>query len=380
MLTAILIRLAVFGATALHPIVADNGRLISPRIVGSGDVVFYQMWENWMFRGGASDPNQRMPKGMMVAGPVFPSLIYLFKYENGNSWPLAILYLLGGVGLCVAWLYWLYRQGFSTIGLIIFALLPHAIYYMIRVTTELPFSIFLTGFIFCYFNDRWTRTQLYTWIVMLLLLLATRPNGLSVLGFVTCDLLFRSRNGMGWKLALALLACIAAGLVFGRYFYTYFMTAYAVALPTTFFGVTTSNYIHGIFPVLPTWLNHGVSLLVLIIAKLLYLLGLRPSYSNVWGGYVLLRALPGVLFLIGLVYALAKGEFRYRLFLTFFILPFLLVTSEDRYAVPIQPLLFLFFAKAISGFLPLALRLTVHRRLASKTDDLPDVDDAFSST
>jgi hypothetical protein len=58
---------------------------------------------------------------------------------------------------------------------------------------------------------------------------------------------------------------------------------------------------------------------------------------------VLLRSLPGVVFLPGLAFALARGTSADRLLVLTFILPVLSGPSQDRYLLPIQPIL-LFYA------------------------------------
>jgi hypothetical protein len=299
-----------------------------------------------MFQGPGIGPETLIGNHSMISGPVLPALFSIFRYESGNSWPLAVFFLVGGIGFAVAWLCWLHLQGLSGASLLIFALLPHPIYYMICVSTELPFSIFLSLFLYYYFGGGLGRGRMYGWIAMLILLLCTRPNGLAVLAFVTLDSVRHLRWGTGRNLLIAILGLLLLWAGFGNLFFHYFTTVYMQSLPVTFFGIPSENYFHGLFPALPIALNCGLSWLALLGAKLLYFFGLRPSYSNVWTGYVLVRALPGTLLAVGFFFLLAKGDPRHKLFVILFMLPILLVCSQDRYGVPIQPVLFYYFAKA----------------------------------
>ena len=109
-----------------------------------------------------------------------------------------------------------------------------------------------------------------------------------------------------------------------------------------FFGVPTNDYYSGAFSSLPTWLNLFASWLALAAAKVLYLVGLRPSYGTTDSVYVLMRALPGIVFLPGLVQIALSRDRSLQLLIAVFLLPILLGPSQDRYTLPIQPLLFYF--------------------------------------
>ena len=348
-LVAVLIRLAVFSFTAQHPIVADSGTLISPSIESGTDIRFYQDWRNEIFAKFAGD-NPASHAGIkdrrMIPGPMFPALLFVFKYGPGNTWPLAVFFLVAGIGLCLSWLYWLHQQGLSTVSLMLFAFLPHPVYYMICLGTELPFSVIFSVFFFSYFSKNQNRKQVALWSSMLLLLLWTRPNALAVLAFVIIDQFKHHYGKIQLKKLPALLGFLFIGIISSAFFFSYFLKVFADASSFHYFGIPADRYIHGIFPLLPSGLNQACSVVALLGAKVLYFVGLRPSYSGVSLVYVLVRAIPGPLFLIGLFVLFAKGESRHKQLIMLFILPVLLTASQDRYSVPIQPILFFYFAKA----------------------------------
>ena len=93
-------------------------------------------------------------------------------------------------------------------------------------------------------------------------------------------------------------------------------------------------------------LNLSLSWLAFLAAKVLYLTGLRPSFGDTAAPMVLLRMLPGFIMLPGLFWLFVQANWRVRLFLFFFLSPIMLGITQDRYILPIQPVLFFYGAKA----------------------------------
>ena len=348
---AIGLRLALFIATSYHPIVADSGTLVSPKIVSGTDLLFYQERQRDIFSAPAKKsladylPFSCASQGML-AGPLLPALLQLFRYENGNSWPLALFFLFAGSGMTLAWLRWLQRAGVSPVGLTLFAFLPGPIYYTLCVGTELPFCLLFTVFFISYFKKSWDLAAVAAWSVMLLLLLLTRPNALAILLFVILDSTRRYYSNLSLKRMSVLGGLLAAALLFGGLFFSYFAIVYKATATKAFFGVPDNQYLEGLYPMFPIWLDRFLSVISLIGAKILYLFGLRPSYSHVSMPYVLFRVASGLFLLPGFIYLFAKGEARHKALVFLFVLPILMVGSQERYSLPIQPLLFFYAAKA----------------------------------
>ena len=116
--------------------------------------------------------------------------------------------------------------------------------------------------------------------------------------------------------------------------------------PYTFFGMPLEAYSNGLFQNLPAWLDKLTSWCLLFGAKLLYFVGLRPSYAGVDWWVVALRGAAGLILLPGLLYAAFKAGNRHRIFFAIFLLPILIGGTQDRYNLPIQPLLFYFGYRA----------------------------------
>ncbi len=98
---------------------------------------------------------------------------------------------------------------------------------------------------------------------------------------------------------------------------------------TQYFGATQAEYLAGVFNTLPVWLDRVLSLLSLISAKILYFVGVRPSYGETPTLIVLARAAAGLIFLPGIIYALARGARAHRLLLVIYMLPVLLGASQE---------------------------------------------------
>lgn len=356
---AIVFRLVVFGVTSKFPVVADSGNLISPSIAFGTDIAFYKNQMTLLLSQSIKDvvweylrmsPETRG----MLAGPVFPLLLHLFKYENGNSWPLAVVFLTGSIGLVAFWLRWLWQKEVPFVWLIVFAILPNPVFYMICVGTELPFCLLFSGFFYFYFKDTPRTRDTFCWVVFLFLSLLTRPNAVAILIFVIVDQYIKSKGQVirrSFYITEVFLSMFAL-FAFGGFFYPYFISVSELAYTFSYFNVPIYAYWDGLFHFLPGGLDKLVSLGALFVAKVLYFMGLRPSYSDVSPLYVLVRSLPGFILLPGTIYLFMQGEFRHRLLGAFFIIPILMVAAQDRYNLPIQPILFYYGYKFYSRVFP----------------------------
>jgi hypothetical protein len=88
--------------------------------------------------------------------------------------------------------------------------------------------------------------------------------------------------------------------------------------------------------------------LLFAISKLMHAVGLRPSYASVETWLLIVRALPGLLFLPGLIYLLFAGHWFERWFVFFFMLPVFIGASQERYLLALTPILLLWGVRAWS--------------------------------
>jgi len=129
------------------------------------------------------------------------------------------------------------------------------------------------------------------------------------------------------------------------YYFPYFRLFSILSTDFTLFGVYVSEFKLGLFPTFPEPIDQIASHALLIGAKLLNLVGIRPSYSDVALPLVLIRGASGLITLPGLFYVLFKGEIRLRIIVICFIAPVIIGLPMERYLLPILPILFCFGVK-----------------------------------
>lgn len=360
LVVGLVFRAALYAVTIIFPLTNEGNLPVSPLAMASGfDYSFYSQSLEMYFRMGLWGLLEEFISfyqrpvdaylGPMVAGPVFPVLILLFDYRDGNTLPLSLFYLVLSMGLLVLWLRWLHANGVGNFWLLVFALAPNPLWYMLNPSTDLPFAAFFGLFYLAYFRQPRRPIDGALWLTLLLLVLLTRPNGYSILLFVFLDHLLRlpgsGRRG-AWSFAGVALLLIA----FGLYLYPYFITEMQKTARTVyFFGIGQPDYVRGIFNGLPAWLDRPASWLALVGAKAMYFCGLRPSYAGIEWHILLARAGIGLILFPGLLYVVFRGDSRHRLLLLCYLFPVFLGATQDRYNIAVQPILFLFGVKAIDG-------------------------------
>jgi len=283
--------------------------------------------------------------GHIIGGPVFPALIGVFDYRAGNTLPLALVYLFFSSSLAAIWLIWLRRNNVGAIWLWVFALLPNPFWFMLNVTTDLAFAVLVTLFYLTYFRDRWAIRHVAAWVVLLVLCVLVRPNGAAILLFVFLD--FALFSSLSIRLRLTVVGILGvAGLASAAYLFPYFATEMSKLTSFEYFGHDETQYLEGLFAHLPIWIDLLISWVSLLAAKSAYFTGLRPSSAGIAAPWLILRAAAGVILLPGLIYALFYSVKRERLFVWVYIFPIFLSSTQDRYNLAIQPLLFLYGIQA----------------------------------
>jgi hypothetical protein len=363
-------RIAIYLFALVSPIQNEAGQPVSGLILQQGiDFGFYQDSAKELFSAPISQvldkyvvfyeqPFSYHPSTFNAA-PVLPALIILFDYQSGNTLPLSLFYLGLGIGLLAIWLIWLRRLGLPEPMLMLFAIIPNPLWYSLSISSDLLFSGLAAVFYLAYFSRRGESHYWLIWATALLLLSLTRPNALSLLLFVLLHQIMLAYQNRSVNIpAMACLAVVT--LMVGLYVLPYF-SAVMYGLPRghvaySFFGYTTQAYLGGIYEFLPEWLDLPLSWLSLIGAKILYFIGLRPSYSTVEWWIVALRGGAGLILLPGLIWVAIRGDAKHRLLIGLFLLPFIIGPSQDRYNLAIQPLLFYFGYLAYSNVLVIASR------------------------
>jgi hypothetical protein len=211
---------------------------------------------------------------------------------------------------------------------------------MLNIGTDLPFAVLVVLFIIFYFRENWNWSTCMVWLTVLALILMTRPNGCSFLIFCLLDILLL-RHGATRKTPLIGILLLM-GAVAALFYFPYLVHEMGRSTNLkqyVFFDLRTQDYLGGILGIRPVWLDMMLSTIVLGGVKVLYFTGLRPSFGDAALLLIMVRALPSLFMLPGLIFLFSKGDRRYVLLVVLYLLPMLLVASQDRYSLPIQPLL-----------------------------------------
>ena len=365
----VVLRLGAAVGTAYRPIINEKGLPVSPLHVAPGsDLQFYLNSRDLYLSGAVISivgdfarfykAGKEPREGLIVSAPVLPLLLAAFDYRPGNTLPLTTVFVLLGIVLSAAWLRHFEIRGMPPLWLWAFPFLPHLIWYTINVGSDFLGALFFAGFYLSYFAAGPARRRLAWGLVFLILLLLTRPNGVSLLIFVVIDQLLLKRHLSSSHRNWLIGASLVVAAPFVVFYFPYLFAYVSGSLYLPIFGIPTQQYLGGVFDDLPLWLNLLLSWLSLFGGKLLYLVGLRPSYADTSLPVVLARAAPGLIFLPGIIHIFVVGDRAHRLLTALFLLPIFLGTAQDRYILPIQPLLFLHGTMVYTG-----LWLALRRRL-----------------
>ncbi len=351
----------MFFGTMLVPVPNESGLPISPLTANTALDLGYYQWARGMYFGDTQvviDVVSRFlagrePVSFFLPGPLYPSLLHIFDYGPKNTLPLSSFYLLLSAGLVAAWLWWLWHNNVGRIWLYVFAVLPSPYWFMLNVSTDLLFAGAVCAFWLLWFEPRIPDARrMVSVAVVVTIAVLLRPNALSLLLFLCFDILIcevaLKEPGRARRRGLIFTALIVVmSIVFALFYLPYFYWVVAGnSASVVYFGWLPSQYLDGLWPDLPEVLNLGLSWFALLAAKVLYLTGMRPSFGDTVAPLVVLRILPSVIMLPGLLWLLIRAEWRVRLFMIVFLVPILLGISQDRYILPIQPILFFYGTKA----------------------------------
>ena len=345
---SVLIRILAFIVFIYINLENHKGQIVSPLLEQQGiDTAFYQEAANqyktygWSILFKKTEDFYKDPSteySGMSPMPLFPLMLILFDYQDGNTLPLAILYLIFSCILCLIWLRWLKDNGCPTIGLWLFTIIPNPIYFMVAIGTDLPFALIFSIFFVSYFSKNKNN---YVWILSLLLLFLMRPNSISIGIFVFLDQLIREFNFRKSAQFIILFLMALVVTIIAIFSLPYFLVYIDLSKDFTYFGITNAEYIDGIYAFLPDVVNKFFSMITFIFAKILYFCGLRPSYSDIPTEIVLIRAFVGIFLLPGLIYVFLSKNRSLQLLIFIYILPIFIGATQDRYHLSIFPILYL---------------------------------------
>jgi hypothetical protein len=203
-------------------------------------------------------------------------------------------------------------------------------------------------------------------MLALLAAVLTRPNGITMIPVLFVLLAqsksLRLRPKLFWVSAWGLL-----GIYMLAYFLPYFWVHENNSVSTHYWGIFPGKFNEGLISFLPSWMSQVFSLIFLGLSKLIYSVGLRPSYADVSTWLVVARALPGLVLLPGLIYGAVCGHWFDKVFILFFLLPVYVGAAQERYLLAVTPLLILWGFKAYEQLLN-QLRWWLKQRVSPLND------------
>lgn|GEM_PF-1225902 len=279
---------------------------------------------------------------VIVPGPVYPALVSLFGFQ-ASPVLLSTLYVGLGLLLGLAWASWAKGRAMPWQAQALLGAFPFLVYYAVLVSTDLLFALWVWAVFYLLSKASNGFRIPFIWLAAFILLaVLTRPTGLALVGIAGLFLVLRSPRQMfkTWPGVLFLLFLFFISFWGLVYYAPYYLVHDANGANTHYFGLLPQAYKDGLFPSLPEMLNTGVSWALLFFAKLLHAAGLRPSYADIHPLLTLARALPGIIFLPGLLLVMIKGSLLERIFVGLFMLPVFVAASQERYLLGIMPIMF----------------------------------------
>ena len=224
------------------------------------------------------------------------------------------------------------------------ACFPALVYYAFLVSTDLLYACLIAVWLICARAVLEGKSMSYSWTsaAMILLLLA-RPNSLALLPIMSL-LAFKGKSFRAWFSWSFFWA--AVGVYMLIYYLPYYWVHDSNADVTHYWGLLPSDYYKGLSTGIYAWISQPISWILFAVSKLMHAVGLRPSYSSVDTWLVIARALPGVLFLPGLVYLFFAAHWFERWFVFLFMVPIFVGDSQERYLLALTPILLLWGVRA----------------------------------
>ena len=368
---ALLARLAVFFYLIAFPMANETGNLVSPMIFQLGSDYSFYFDSLEIYQGSFSDffthvmktfdaPFSNLYK-FVTSGPVLPILFMVFSYSAGNTLPLSIATLAVGTITAWLWIVWLHRRDVRLVWLLVFAILPNPIWYQINNSLDTYHALFVALFAITFLGGEANRARVAMGLGAGTLATLAKPNGLPLIVFILVDIVLHHSTTKFWLKAAFMLSAAAIVAIFFLFYMTYLIAFLESSSHFKFFGVPYASYLTGMYDALPTILELPLSWLSLIVVKILYLVGLRPSYGITPFDIVLIRSAPGLILLPGLLWLLFKRPRRVALFILIFLIPPFLGATQERYLLPIMPIVFYYSVVAFGALLEAVMGRGGHR-------------------
>jgi hypothetical protein len=347
---ALLARIAVFFYLIAFPMANETGNLVSPMIFQLGSDYSFYFDSLRIYQGSFSDLFAHFIRTFdapftnlyefVTSGPVLPILFMVFSYSAENTLPLSIATLAVGTITAWLWIVWLHRRDVRLFWLLVFAILPSPIWYQINNSLDTYHALFVALFVIAFLGGEANRDRVAMGLGAGTLATLAKPNGLPLMVFMLVDIVLHHSTIKFWLKVVFMLSASAIVAIFSLFYMTYLIAFLESSSHFKFFGVPYTRYLNGMYDALPAIIGLPLSWFSLIVAKILYLVGLRPSYGITPFDIVLIRSVPGLILLPGLLWLLFKRPRREALFVLIFLIPPFLGATQERYLLPIMPIVF----------------------------------------
>ena len=290
---------------------------------------FVQFW--WLNQADGMVWLQSQPA---KPGPLFSNLLNIASFDT-----LGWIYIFIGSVLGFSWARLFEYRNLGLWAQALAACFPALIYYSFIVSTDLLYAGLVAIFYACSWSVLKHKKRAFIWCMMIMLiLLLFRPTALTLIPILLIVIYKNENINLLFKM-IYISAFILIGIYMLLYYLPYFWVHEANSVTTHYWGIFPQEFHDGILGWLPGWIDKTLSLLILALSKIIYSVGLRPSYSGVSLWLVLARAAPAVLLLPGLIYIFFSAHWFERVFIFFFMIPVYVGASQERYLLAITPIL-----------------------------------------
>ena len=152
---AIISRLMVALYSIIVPVISENGERVSPLImaINIGDMGYYYKFKEDPWGRLISMFNINNYTNLMswfaegfYPGPIFPWLLNITNYIDGNTFFLSSIYFSISIITCLIWMFFFKNNGATKKDQVIILIYPFGLYFSLIISTDILFS-FLVAFI-----------------------------------------------------------------------------------------------------------------------------------------------------------------------------------------------------------------------------------------
>ncbi len=288
-------------------------------------------------------------------GPLFPFIIRITNYyPTGSIFYAHTLYQFLIILSTLHWVkIWTHKNQnqYKEIAILAVILFPYLNYYSFVISSDIIFFTFYS-IIYYYVNSyvididrKIINTKLFIILFLYGGALLTRPNAL-ILFIPILYFIWNGKNNKILKIKFTILLLILT--VFFMIYYIPYLTSYRTASEgMKYFGYSDS-FLSFELNSSKDYLNNFLTYIVLLLYKVMYMFGIRESFTKNSHLVTLIRVVLGFYLLLGTLFMIKyKNNMLDKLFVFPFMLPIVLGAAQERYILHCMPLMIYYFHKNI---------------------------------